>query len=325
MPFADGRSMTLYYESAGSGPPVLLVSGQGMTRSDWWRTVPVLARRFRVLCFDNRDTGRSKHSAWPYTVAQMADDAIAVLNAAGEERAHVYGMSLGGMVAQEIALRHADRVAALVLGSTTPGGLQAVLPDPHMLTFFVRVGWMGAEEAEWAAVAYKYGEATRRERQHLIAEDIAHRDGFPADALAYLHQMGAASSYNPMWRLREIGAPTLVVHGDEDAVVPPVNARRLAEAIPNSELMIWPGAGHLYATDEPRADREILRFLLRHPEALGQPAQESADYLPSVESIAALSAGPPRAAVTASGGDAVGHRSASGLPRVAMPAAMRGI
>jgi pimeloyl-ACP methyl ester carboxylesterase len=302
MPFANDRSVDLYYESAGYGPPVLLVSGQGMTRSAWWRTVPVLARRFRVLSFDNRDTGRSKHSAWPYTVAQMADDAMAVLDAAGEERAHVYGMSLGGMVAQEIALRHPDRVAALVLGSTTPGGVQAVLPDLRTLTFFVRVGWMGPEEAEWAAVAYKYGEATRRERGFLIAEDIAHRDGFPVDALTYLHQMGAASSFNPMGRLRDIAAPTLVVHGEQDVVVPPANARRLAEAIPDSELMIWPGAGHLYATDEPRADRAIMRFLLRHPEALGRLPEERAEYLPSAESIAALSAAGPRVAAVASVG-----------------------
>jgi pimeloyl-ACP methyl ester carboxylesterase len=312
MPFADGRSMTLYYESAGSGPPVLLVSGQGMTRSDWWRTVPVLARRFRVLCFDNRDTGRSKHSAWPYTVAQMADDAIAVLNAAGEERAHVYGMSLGGMVAQGIALRHPDRVAGLVLGSTSPGGLQGVLPDLKMLTFFVRVGWMPREEAEWAAVAYKYGEATRRERGYLIAEDIAHCEDFSVDALAYLHQMGAASSYTPFGRLGEIRAPTLVVHGERDRLVPPVNAQRLAASIPGAELMIWPGAGHLYGTDEPRADQEIGRFLLRHSEGM----------LPSIASVSSLEARRPRAAATAASGGAADDRQAAEWPDLALPAAV---
>jgi pimeloyl-ACP methyl ester carboxylesterase len=322
MPLANARSVKLYYESAGSGPPVLLVSGQGMTRSAWWRTVPVLSRRFRVLSFDNRDTGRSQHSAWPYTVAQMADDAIAVLDAAGEERAHVYGMSLGGMVAQEIAFRHPDRVGALVLGSTAPGGMQTVLPELRSLLFFVRVGWMGPEEAEWAAVAYKYGEDTRRLRGHLIAEDIAHRDGFPVDALAYLHQMGAVSSYNPRGRLGAIRAPTLVVHGEGDVVVPLANARRLADAIPNAELMTWAGAGHLYATDEPCADREIMRFLLGHADAVRPAPPEYAGYLPPPETLVSLSDRRSLAASAASNGEGAGERWEGEWGGVPMPTAV---
>ena len=129
MPFADRGPASLYYESRGRGPAVLLVMGLGMTLAAWWRTVPVLAASFRVLTFDNRGVGRSEPAALPYTVAQMADDAIAVLDAAGEDAAHVYGISLGGMVAQEAALRHPERVRALVLGATTPGGSRATAPD----------------------------------------------------------------------------------------------------------------------------------------------------------------------------------------------------
>jgi len=104
MPFAETGPVKLYYESRGRGPVVLLVIGLGMTLGGWRRTAPVLARSFRVLSFDNRGIGRSDGSALPYSVAAMADDAIAVLDAAGEQRAHVYGISLGGMVAQELAL-----------------------------------------------------------------------------------------------------------------------------------------------------------------------------------------------------------------------------
>jgi pimeloyl-ACP methyl ester carboxylesterase len=268
MPVARNGGADLYYESEGSGPAVLLVSGQGMTLGGWHRTVAVLSRSFRVLSYDQRDMGRSTRTPWPYLVAQMADDAMAVLDAAGEDRAHVYGISLGGMVAQEIVLRYPRRVEALVLGATTAGGPGAILAEPQPLTFFVRVGTMAPEEAEWAAVPYNYGLRTRREHGQRIAEDIACRLAHPPDMLAYLHQVAAAATHNTVGRLGSIAAPTLVVHGEDDKVIPSANGRLLAEAIPGAELKLWPGAGHLYTTDEPAADRYIERFLVRHTAAL---------------------------------------------------------
>jgi 3-oxoadipate enol-lactonase len=264
MPFARNGSLRVYYESAGRGPAVLLIVGQGMTLDAAWRTVDALAPRFRVLAFDNRDVGRSSRSLWPYLVSQMAGDAIAVLDAANERRAHVYGFSLGGMVAQEVALRHRDRVDSLVLGATTPGGPAAFPQDPQTLTFFARVGAMGPEEAEWAAVPYTYGERTRREYGKRIAEDIERRLRHPPDAMSYLHQMAAAAAHATQSRLPEIAAPTLVVHGEQDVVESPHNARLLADAIPGAQLRLWPEAGHLYVTDAPQADREVAEFFERH-------------------------------------------------------------
>jgi 3-oxoadipate enol-lactonase len=264
MPTARNGVVELYYESTGTGPAVLLISGQAMTLDAWWRTVPELSGSFRVLTFDNRDMGRSSHWPWPYGVAQMADDAVAVMDAAGVDRAHVYGLSLGGMVAQELALRYPDRVRALVLGATTAGGPEAILARSQPLTFFVRVGAMAPEEAEWAAVPYNYGMRTRREHGERIAEDIAKRVQHQTDTLAYLHQVAAAASHNTVGRLSSIHAPTLVVHGEEDIVMPLHNAELLARAIPGAELKLWPEAGHLYVTDEPAADRYIRQFLVRH-------------------------------------------------------------
>src|SRR4051794_5833622 len=108
--------------------------GLGMNATGWWRTVPVLAAAgFRVVSFDNRGVGRSSRPPGPYGVASMADDAVAVLDAAGIDRAHVYGISLGGMIAQEIALRRPERVDSMVLGATTPGGARAVAADEETL------------------------------------------------------------------------------------------------------------------------------------------------------------------------------------------------
>jgi pimeloyl-ACP methyl ester carboxylesterase len=276
MPLATNGTIELHWESFGEGPAVLLVPGQGMTVEGWWATMPVLARSFRVIAFDHRDTGRSSRSRWGYTVAQMAGDAVAVLDAAGEQRAHVYGVSLGSLVAQEVALRHPERVHALVLGASSAGGFAAFKPSPMSFaqTFLIRAGSMGPEEAEWAAVPYTYAERTRRLHPERIATDIAQRVSTPPEALAYLHQAGAVAAHDAYERLNRMAAPTLVVHGEQDVFIPPANAVVLAERIPGAELKLWPDAGHMYMIDEPEADREVVRFLQRHSTV--QPAHDFA-------------------------------------------------
>jgi len=242
MPFARNGTVKLHWESFGEGPAVLLVAGQGMTAAGWWATIPALARSFRVIAFDNRDTGRSSRLPWPYSVAQLAHDAVAVLDAAGEERAHMYGISLGSLVAQEVALQHPDRVQALVLGASSAGGFAAYKPPPSSFaqTFLVRVGAMGPDEAAWAAVPYTYAEKTRRLHPERIVADITHRVSSPPEPLAYLHQAAAVAAHDAYERLNQMAAPTLVVHGDE-----------------------------------PRADRDIARFLLHHSAV--RPTRDVAD------------------------------------------------
>src|SRR4051795_13001529 len=163
----------LHYESTGSGPAVLLIMGLGLPGAAWWRTVPVLARSARVITFDNRGSGRSDSPSGPYSIADMAADAVAVLDAAGVERAHVYGTSMGGMIAQELVLGHPDRVHALVLSATSPGGAAATPPDAETIAFLRRRPTMPAEEARWASVPYLYSDRTRREGGARIGEDLA--------------------------------------------------------------------------------------------------------------------------------------------------------
>jgi pimeloyl-ACP methyl ester carboxylesterase len=270
MPVAKNAALELHWESFGEGPPVLLIPGQGMTIAAWWSTIPALADTFRVIAFDHRDTGGSSRVPLPYSVAHMAEDAVAVLDAAGERRAHVYGISLGSLVAQELALRHPDRVAALVLGSSSAGGFAAYKPSPTSFaqTFLLRAGAMGPEEAQWAAVPYTYAERTRRQHAERIGIDIGHRLSSPPEPLAYMHQASAVATHDAYERLNRLAAPTLVVHGEEDVFVPPANALVLAERIPGAQLRLWPDAAHMYPIDEPEADREIARFLVRH----AQPA-----------------------------------------------------
>jgi pimeloyl-ACP methyl ester carboxylesterase len=191
----------------------------------------------------------------------MAEDAVAVLDAANVPRAHIYGISLGGMIAQEIALRHPERVERLVLGATTPGGPRSVPAPPGTLSFFERRATMSPEEGVWASVPYNYGPATRAEHGHRIAQDIARRLQIPVEPDPYRAQLAAGLGHDSHDRLADIASRTLVVHGLCDVMVPPENGRLLATAISGAELLELPAAGHLYPTDEPDADRRIAAFL----------------------------------------------------------------
>src|SRR3954465_15156842 len=165
----DGRTH-LHWESTGRGEPVLLITGLGLSGGAWWRTVPVLARRLRVLTFDNRGVGRSRAFSYAYTTQAMADDAATVLDAAGVQRAHVYGLSLGGMVAQALALRHPRRVRSLVLGATSPGGPRAVRASAEVTAFFRRRLGMAPERAAWESIPINYGDRCRAEHFERIEE-----------------------------------------------------------------------------------------------------------------------------------------------------------
>jgi pimeloyl-ACP methyl ester carboxylesterase len=259
---ARNGSVELHWEEQGTGSDaVLLVMGLGMNATGWWRTAPVLAHRLRAIAFDNRGVGRSGRPPGPYTAADMADDGVAVLDAAGVDRAHVYGISLGGMIAQEIALRHPQRVRSLVLGATTPGGKDAAAADDATLAFFRRRAEMPAEEAVWASVPYNYSARTRREHPQRIGQDIAERLRYPVERAPYEAQLEAALGHDAHSRLGDIEAPTLVVHGREDRMVPRENARILAQAIPGAQLTLLDDAAHLYFTDVPEVDEQVLGFL----------------------------------------------------------------
>lgn len=256
----DGRTH-LHWQTTGDGEPVLLIMGLGLSGGAWWRTVPVLAQRLRVITFDNRGVGRSRAFSYAYTTAAMADDAATVLDAVGVERAHVYGISLGGMVAQVLALRHPERVRSLVLGATSPGGPRAVRPTAEVTAFFRRRPRMAPEEAAWESVPINYGPRCRAEHFERIEEDVAQRLAYPFSERAYRAQLFAAAWHNCLGALSRITVPTLVVHGALDRVVPAANAHLMAERIPGARLRILEGVGHLYPTEEPSADRQIARFL----------------------------------------------------------------
>jgi 3-oxoadipate enol-lactonase len=251
----------LRWESSGSGPPLLLIMGLGLSGGAWWRSVPILAKRFRVIAYDSRGTGGSSALTYNYTTEAMADDALAILDSAGVERAHIYGISLGGMVAQQVALRHPERVDSLVLGCTHPGGRRAIVADDDVISFFRRRSSLSHEEAAWASVPYNYGRRCRDEHAQRIADDIALRLTNRFNGRAYRAQMCAAALHNCFGRLGRIGARTMIVHGCDDRVIPAANAELMAERIPDVRLALLDACGHMFPTEDPDADRQIGDFL----------------------------------------------------------------
>jgi pimeloyl-ACP methyl ester carboxylesterase len=225
----------------------------------WHRTRPVVSAHYRTILFDNRGVGKSDVLQGAYSIAQMAADAAAVLDTAGITKAHVFGMSMGGMIAQEFALNYPERVNRLVLGCTACGGRNAIPASQTVLDVVMARARMTPEAGAEAMVPYIYDRSTPCER---IEEDLAiRRRTYPEEA-GYMGQVQAIFAWTSFDRLGSIGVPALIIHGDTDQLVPAENARILAQAIVASRLVILSHASHLFVTDQPEAShREVLAFL----------------------------------------------------------------
>ena len=258
----DGAEIVWYDDGLATGEAVLLIMGLGYPAAMWHRTVPALADRYRVLRPDNRGAGRTGDVVGdPYPVEAMAADAVAVLDAAGVQRAQVVGLSMGGLIAQELALSHPDRVRSLALLSTHAGAADAVW-DQEALALLADRGQLGLRAAAEASVPFNYAPDTPRE---LIEQDWAVRFPLASTAQGYVNQLVGSSAWSGLDRLPSLRVPTLVVAGALDRLVPPANGVLLADAIPGAELVVVDGANHLLGTDrETEVNALLVRWLIRH-------------------------------------------------------------
>jgi 3-oxoadipate enol-lactonase len=258
MPFAENDGAKIYWDAQGSGAPILLIMGLGWPGVSWYRARPLFNQRYRTIVFDNRGVGQSDAPPGPYSISQMAADAAAVLKAAGINTAHVFGVSMGGMIAQEFALQYPQKVRSLILGCTAPGGPQAVQPRAEALQLLTTRG-LDPEAFSAAVNPFIYHPRTPPAR---IEEDLqVRRPWFPTPQ-GYFAQLQAIFGWEAYSRLDQIAAPTLVVHGENDLLVPPENGRLIAQRIPGAKLVMIPNASHIFSTDQPEASHGvILEFL----------------------------------------------------------------
>lgn len=255
----------IHYEVHGAGEPVLLIMGLGSNAYGWWRTIPWLAQRYQVIAFDNRGTGRSDVPAGAYSIAQMADDAAAVLDTTGHPTAHIVGASLGGMIAQRFAVAYAQRVRSLVLVCTTPGSARAVRAASEVMAG-LSAGGEDPSTTYRKNAWFLYGDETRARHPERIEQDLEWRNKIPTSPTGYLGQLQAAMTHDCWDDLPAITVPALVVHGDADRLIPAGNGQLIAERIPGAELVLVPGAGHMLQSDAGDAVREaVLAFFARAP------------------------------------------------------------
>lgn len=263
MPFVNNQGTKIYWDEQGTGAPILLIMGLGYPSAMWHRTRPWLSASYRTIALDNRGAGQSDVPPGPYTIALMASDAAAVLDAAGVPSAHIFGISMGGMVAQEFALQYPERVQSLILGCTAPGGSNAKRAEPAAIELLRTSSQMTREQAAEAAIPFIYDPATPR---HLLDEDIAMRLAWPTKPAGYLAQLQAILGWESFSRLPQITAPTLVIHGKGDRLVPTGNGELIAGRIPGAQLVLLERASHLFSTDQPEAaEKAILEFLASLP------------------------------------------------------------
>ena len=261
MAFLENQGARIYWDEQGKGEPVLLIMGLGYPSYLWHRTRPTINERYRTIALDNRGSGQSDAPPGPYSIPLMASDAAATLDAAGVDSAHVFGLSMGGMIAQEFALQYPGRVRSLILGCTAAGGPSAARAEKQV-TDTLTARDKGFEELTQAMRPFVYDASTPAER---IEEDLViRRKWFPRHE-AYMAQLQAIFAWEAYSRLDKITAPTLIIHGEMDQLIPPGNSKLIAARIAGSKLVMLPRASHIFTTDQPEASREaIMEFLAAH-------------------------------------------------------------
>ncbi|MDR7076552.1 pimeloyl-ACP methyl ester carboxylesterase [Neobacillus niacini] len=264
MPITKANGIDLYYEIHGDGEPLLLIMGLSLTSKSWFKTLPALSEQYKVILFDNRGVGQSGKPNSPYSIELMAEDARAVLDAAGVESAHVYGISMGGMIAQRLAIQYPERVRSLILGCTTSGGEKHVQPGAEVSMLMLSRGSSTAtpEELAWATAPILYSQSFLENHRDLVADDVQRRIEEPVFPYAYMLQLQACAAHDTYNEIEQIKVPVLVIHGDADKLVPYENGETLAEKIPNSEFLTINGAGHIYFTEaNDLVNNSVLEFL----------------------------------------------------------------
>ncbi|MBW1819485.1 MAG: alpha/beta hydrolase [Deltaproteobacteria bacterium] len=268
MPNANVNGLDLYYEVHGEGEPLILIRGFGSNADHWYAQVPAFSTKYRTITFDNRGMARSDASEGAYTISMMAADTAGLMDAIGISAAHVLGLSMGGMIAQSLAIEYPGKVRALILACTHCGGHHAVQASDEVREKLAKYAFSAAPEMAVDAMTVLFAEKTLDESPELGREYVNVSRRFRPTPDILMAQLEAVQGHDAWAQLPDIQAPTLVLTGKEDILIPPENAEILAERIPNARLEVIEGGGHQFLIEQPEAfNRAVLDFLTRLDES----------------------------------------------------------
>jgi pimeloyl-ACP methyl ester carboxylesterase len=262
MPTIRLDEVEIHYEVHGTGHPLLLISGLGGGSWSWYGQIPFFREHYRVVAFDNRGAGRSSMPPGPYRMIDLARDAESLLNRLEIGQTLVLGLSMGGMIAQELAISGGRRIQALVLGCTHCGGKHRIGPQPEILQAFMNNAGLTQRQILEKNLPFLFSEAFRQQEPLRIADYLRHQLAAPPQPdTAFRAQLAAIGSFDASDRIAGLQTPALVLTGSADLLVPPGNARILSTLLGNSELVELDGAGHaLHVECRDRLNERIHRF-----------------------------------------------------------------
>jgi pimeloyl-ACP methyl ester carboxylesterase len=264
VPKAKVNGINMYYKVQGKGLPLVMIQGFAGNHKAWFFQTSVFKKYYKVIIFDNRGIGKSDKSSEPYTIRTMAEDVIGLMDYLGIDKAHVLGLSLGGMVAQEIAISYPERVMKLVLGSTFAGS--EINDNPEMMkSLGIREG---TTDVDVKSIDFKklmnfmVSSAFNKRLYRMVQLPLVKLSMRSINPSGYLEQMAAVTSYTTLDRLHQIKAPTLVITGTGDRIVSPSMSDLIASKIPNAKLVKVKGGSHAFFMEmRGRFNKEVLNFL----------------------------------------------------------------
>jgi 3-oxoadipate enol-lactonase len=256
-------NIKMYYQVHGQGEPLLMIMGLGGHCLDWGWIVPQrLAERYKVILFDNRGAGRSDQPPGPITIEQMARDTVGLMDALAIDQAHIFGGSMGGMIALQMALDHRQRVDKLVLGATSAGGRSRTFPPPEIQKYFFPRQDLSAHDYLLWTSAVCYPQEFIDAHPEIIEEKIQANLAFPCTLAAYEAQLEAFTAFDVDERLSDIHVPTQVIIGNQDVLIPPPNSFLLARGIPGAQILEIEGAGHIFWISHPEETIKMVEDFL---------------------------------------------------------------
>ena len=260
MPKATVKDMEMGYRMVGSGDTVILIAGFTMVKDSWGLQVAELAKKFSVITIDNRGVGETTVPSETFSIADMAADTVGLMDVLDIDSAHVFGVSMGGLIAQVMALDYPNRVEKVALGCTTHGGRHAVQPQKEVMEVLATASdpTIPAEEAIRMRLPIIFSERFMREEPERVEEFVRFSVEYWPSPEGAAGQMGALSVFNVKRRLGEIHSPVLVITGKEDRMMPPENSRLLADGIAGAELYMVADAGHCFFFEKPDEVNRIL-------------------------------------------------------------------